>query len=92
MLSVEGVSGPDTLEKVLEKLATTEKSTIVIERAPEGKIRVTSGSWEGEKVILKGQVPEIRNVDGRQHIDDENSKSKPAGLQNYGSPECAHHR
>jgi hypothetical protein len=30
------------LEKVLERLATTEKSTIVIERQPEGKMRVTS--------------------------------------------------
>jgi hypothetical protein len=25
---------------------------------------VTSGSWDGEKVILKGQVLEVRNVDG----------------------------
>jgi hypothetical protein len=40
----------------------------VIERAPEGKICVTSGSWEGEKVILKGQVLEIRNVEGRLHV------------------------
>jgi len=36
----------ENLEKVIEKLATTERSTIVVERAPEGKIRVTSGSWE----------------------------------------------
>jgi hypothetical protein len=54
----------DSLEKVIEKLATTEKTTIAIAREEGGKIRVTSGSWEGEKVILKGQVLEVRNVDG----------------------------
>jgi hypothetical protein len=31
-------------------------------------MRVTSGSWDGEKVILKGEVLEVRNVDGRLHI------------------------
>jgi hypothetical protein len=35
----------DKLEKVLEKLATSEKTTIVLESAPGGKMRVTSGSW-----------------------------------------------
>jgi hypothetical protein len=32
-------------EKVLDRLATSEKTTIVVERAPGGKMRVTSGSW-----------------------------------------------
>jgi hypothetical protein len=58
----------DNLEKVLEKLATTEKTTLVLARDTEGKIRVTSGSWDGEKVILKGQVLEVRNVDERLHV------------------------
>ena len=31
-------------------------------------MRVTSGSWDGEKVFLKGQVLEVRNVDGRLHV------------------------
>jgi hypothetical protein len=31
------IMGPVNLEKVLEKLAATEKTTIVIEREPEGK-------------------------------------------------------
>jgi hypothetical protein len=53
-----------SLEKVIEKLATTEKTTLAIAREEGGKIRVTSGSWDGEKVILKGQVLEVRNVDG----------------------------
>jgi hypothetical protein len=58
----------DSLEKVLEKLATTEKTTIAIAREVGGKVRVTSGSWDGEKVILKGQVLEVRNVDGRLYV------------------------
>jgi hypothetical protein len=58
----------DTTEKVLEKLATSDKATIVVERQPDGKMRVTSGSWDGEKVILRDQVLEVRNVDGRPHI------------------------
>ena len=53
------------LEKVLERLATTEKGTIVIERAPEGKILVTSGSWDGEKVILRDQALAAEHVEGR---------------------------
>jgi hypothetical protein len=50
--------GPENLEKVLEKLVTTDKGTLVCEKALEGKIPVTSGSWDGEKVILKDQVLE----------------------------------
>jgi hypothetical protein len=55
----------DSLEKVIGKLATTEKTTLAIAREVGGKIRVTSGSWDGEKVILKDEVLEVRNVDGR---------------------------
>jgi hypothetical protein len=58
----------DIEEKVLEKLTTSDKATIVIERQPDGKMRVTSGSWDGEKVILRDQVLEVRNVDGRLHV------------------------
>jgi hypothetical protein len=58
----------DTTEKVLEKLATSDKATIVIERQPDGKMRVTSGSWDGEKVILRDQGLEARNVEGGLHI------------------------
>jgi hypothetical protein len=54
----------DIEEKVFEKLATSDKATIVIERQPDGKMRMTSGSWDGEKVILRDQVLEVRNVEG----------------------------
>jgi hypothetical protein len=51
-----------------EKLATTEKTTIAIAREVGGKVPVTSGSWDGEKVILKDEVLEVRNVDGRLYV------------------------
>jgi len=31
-------------------------------------MRVTSGSWVREKVFLRDQVLEVRNVDGRLHV------------------------
>jgi hypothetical protein len=40
-------------EKMLEKLATSDRIAIVIERQPDGKKRVTSGSWHGEKVLMR---------------------------------------
>ena len=43
---------PENAEKVLERLATTERVTIVVEREIDGKMRVTSGSWDGEKVCV----------------------------------------
>jgi hypothetical protein len=65
MRSGRGIIRVDSLEKVIEKLATTEKTTLAIAREVGGKIRVTSGSWDGERVILKDEVLEVRNVDGR---------------------------
>jgi hypothetical protein len=46
------------------------ETTIVVGRQPDGKMRVTSGSWDGEKVFLKGQVLEVRhaNSDSRLHV------------------------
>ena len=34
----------------------------MIERLVNGNMRVTSGSWDGEKVILRDHVLELRNV------------------------------
>jgi hypothetical protein len=47
----------------------------VVERQSDGKMRVTSGSWDGEKVFLRDQVLEVRNVDGRLHV-----ARKPRGV------------
>jgi hypothetical protein len=49
-------------EKVLERLATSDKTTIVVERQPDGKMRITSGSWDGEKIFLKDQVLVVRHA------------------------------
>ena len=59
---------PQATQKVLEKLTTSEKATIVFEKQPDGKMRVTSGSWDGDKVNLCDQVVEVGNVDGRLNI------------------------
>jgi hypothetical protein len=42
-----------------------DKVHIIVERAPDGKMRVTSRSWNDERVILKESRPGIRNIDHR---------------------------
>ena len=58
----------DATRATSSPMTETVKATIVIERQPDGKMRVTSGSWDGEKVFSRDQVLEVRNVDGRLHI------------------------
>jgi hypothetical protein len=55
-------------ETVLEKLGSTESTTLALRREEGGKIRVSSLLWEAPKVILRNEVLEIRNVDGSLHI------------------------
>jgi hypothetical protein len=57
----------DITKKVLERLAVSDKTTIVIEKQPDGKMRVTSGSWDWEKVIFKDQGRNASS-DGRLHV------------------------
>ncbi len=40
-------------DKVLERLATSDRVTIVVERLSDGKIRVTSNSWNPKRVLLR---------------------------------------
>ena len=56
------------MDKVLERLGTTESTTLALKRENGGKIRVTSLLWESQKVILRGEVLGVRNVDGRLNI------------------------
>jgi hypothetical protein len=58
----------DMLEKVLEKLATTESTTLAVSRETGGKIRIGSLLWETPKAILPGEVLEIRSAGGSLHI------------------------
>jgi hypothetical protein len=48
--------GPFRQERVIEKLATSDKVTLTIERSPEGKMHVTSNGWDHEKVFAPDQV------------------------------------
>jgi len=48
--------GVDIVENVLERLGTTESTTLAVKRKDGGKIRVTSLLWAEPKVILKGKV------------------------------------
>ena len=52
-------------ESVLERLGTTESTTLVVKREDDGKIRITSLLWPEPKVILRGEVLKVRNVDHR---------------------------
>jgi hypothetical protein len=59
-------------------------------------MRVTSGSWDGVKVILRDQVPEVRNVEGRPHVarkrlhhDQENPQIAPYGPWDQFTHDCA---
>jgi hypothetical protein len=56
------------METVLEKLGTTESTTISVSREAGGKVRVTSLLWPEPKVILKDEVLVIRNADGRLQL------------------------
>jgi hypothetical protein len=71
--------------------ATTEKTTLVLEKLPDGKIRATSNSFVEEKVILPDQVLAARSIDGRIRIarkdreyDDGDPKPVPSTLDPYG--------
>jgi hypothetical protein len=52
----------------LERLGTTESTTLALKPEDGGKIRVASLPWEAPKVILKGEVLAVRNVDRVLHI------------------------
>ncbi len=42
-----------------EVLLKTDGTTLVLERLPDGKIRVGSKAWDEKKVLLEGQALEI---------------------------------
>jgi hypothetical protein len=51
-------------QKVLERLATGDKPTIVIERQSDGKMHVASVPY----VIFRDQLLEASDGDGRLHV------------------------
>jgi hypothetical protein len=50
---------------VIERMGTTESTTLALKREDGGKIRRASMLWEDARVILRDEVLEVPNVDGR---------------------------
>jgi hypothetical protein len=57
-----------------EGLLKADKVSVVFERIADGKIRVTTSSWDDAKVILANQVLEVATI------------SKPVGLVRVDKP------
>src|SRR5690242_11783004 len=66
------------LEKILRKLATTDRPRSSVGKCLEGKIRVMPCSWGGEKIILKGQSLEMCNIDGAAACPAQGTSAGPA--------------
>jgi len=64
------------LDRVIEKLVTSDKVTSVVERLQDGKMRVTSNSWDGEKVLFRDQVIEVRWGSMGAYIEHERARSR----------------
>jgi hypothetical protein len=60
--------GPFRLNRVIEKLATSDEVTLTVERSAEGKMRVTSSSWDAQRVFAPDHVLEVRWVSGPLHV------------------------
>jgi hypothetical protein len=58
----------DIVEKVLEKLATSEKTMIVISRDHDGKMCVTSCSWDSERVFPRDPERDVRTAARRLYV------------------------
>jgi hypothetical protein len=56
---------PSSSEQNVEQCFPALRGGIECRRQPDGKLRVTSGSWDGEKVILRDQALAVGNVEGR---------------------------
>ncbi len=55
-------------EPVLNVLALTEDTVIVVTRLHDGKFKVTLKSWDEERVGLPHQVLELRMLAGRVRV------------------------
>ena len=51
-----------------DRLALTDKATLVLEKLPDGKIKVNSNSFEEARFILPDQVLEVRHFEGKIRI------------------------
>jgi len=58
----------EKIDPVLEVLAYSDDTQVVLSKLTDGKFKATSKSWDEGKVILPDQVLEVRLVDGRLRI------------------------
>ena len=58
----------EKIDAVLETLAFSDDTQIVLSKQPDGKFRATSKSWDEAKVFLPDQVLEVRMIAGRLRI------------------------
>jgi hypothetical protein len=60
-------SGQEITAKIpgLDEIKHGDKFTVTVDRAPEGKIKVTSLSWDEPAMIYPGQVLQVRNKDNQ---------------------------
>ena len=56
------------VDKVLEKLAKTDKVTVSLVALPDGKIRANTSAWGDAKVLLRNEVLEVRVIDGQLRL------------------------
>lgn len=56
------ISMGEKIGPILETLAYSDETILVVARLPDGKFKVTSKGWDDGKVILPGQILEIRMV------------------------------
>ena len=51
-----------------DRLAISDKPTLVLEALPNGNFKVKSNSLDGEKTILATEVLEVRSFEGRLRV------------------------
>jgi hypothetical protein len=56
------------VDKVIEKLAKTDKAKVSLEALPDGKIRANTSAWGDAKVLLRNEVLEVRTIDGQLRL------------------------
>lgn len=76
----------EKIEDVIEKLAYTDDTNVVVTKLDGGKFKVTSKSWDDFKVILPGEVLELRMVDGRIRIARKHKHRDTGDLQQQAQP------
>ena len=76
----------EKIDAVLETLAYSDDTQIVLSKQPDGKFRATSKSWDEAKVFLPDQVLEVRMISGRLRIARKVKQRDAGDLQRKAEP------